>query len=132
MCGCAPIQTGPITGRIVNVATGAEGRVSILRGSLYNSAESDNVQVFIGKQVLTGRSVLIDTGIVTEENWVPRGGLFSAGDWRRRSSQVVSRSGNLIARGSGLTLSCRLLVSADEHGTGDCQGSDKNSYLMQF
>lgn len=145
LSACAPAVTGPVLGRIVNNATGAEGQVSIVRGSLERAGgvnASDNVMITLGRQVFTGRTVLVDTGVATSARSV--GGYWNSGFWgpfgwdnRPLSvhSEVVSRSGNLIARTAGprpVTLTCTLLVSTDEHGTGDCQSSDKLRYTMQF
>lgn len=139
---CAPTQSGPLIGRIVSATTGIEGEVSIVRGTLYNRPEgvnaSENVMITLGKQVLTGRTVLVDTGITTvTQNWT--GNTWPYRPWSMTGrpfvyNEVVSRSGNLIARSrkGDLIITCQLLVNTNEHGTGECQGSDKNSYTVQF
>lgn len=154
LASCAPTMTGPRVGRIVNGTTGAEGSVSFTRGTLRprlgDPFAADNAVIQIGGQTYTGRTVVLDG---RPGATLPYGLEFSVGfgggtnvgtngffGWDThaqtpRTHQPVTRSGNLIARTASArpsTLTCTLLIDADEHGIGDCTGSDGARYTLQF
>ncbi|AFD25317.1 hypothetical protein [Deinococcus gobiensis] len=156
LASCAPTLTGPVTGRIVNGQTGEEGTVSFTRGTLrpgyVNGSAGDNVVVRIGSLAYTGRTTIVNGGVVgpLPAGWglsLGFGGGSRLGDegalgWGTRldtpapgAAAVTSRTGNLIARTLGAsprTLTCTLTVDTAEHGIGDCTGSDGAKYALQF
>lgn len=155
LASCAPALISPASGRIVNAKTGEEGSVTFVRGSLQpriSGARLDNnVTVQIGDQTYVGRSVIIDTASPAPtpfdlglqfnfgNNWNGTGNsdpyFGVGGNARTPAPRLVSRTGNLIARTDGnapRTLTCTLTVDAQEHGYGDCTGSDGVRYVLQF
>lgn len=151
LASCAPSMTGPVTGRIVNTVTGVEGTVQFTRGTLQPRLEGpnapENATLQIAGQTYTGRTVLIDNGVITSPAWRASLNLFgghnnreSGFGWYTRvgtpgNERLVTRTGNLIARTSTaptLTLTCTLSVDMNEHGVGDCTGSDGTKYALQF
>ncbi|WP_339095999.1 hypothetical protein WDJ50_01500 [Deinococcus sp. VB142] len=153
LASCAPTVTAPQLGRIVNGKTGAEGTVSFERGSLRplvaDPFAPDNTRIQLGDDLYTGRTQLVARGGTAP---LPAGWGLSVGvaggtgagplgqvgwDTRLDSPRAAAPaySGNLIARTSGVrvrTLTCTLLVDAQEHGIGECTGEDGTKYAMQF
>ena len=138
LVACAPTVTAPQLGRIVNGKTGAEGTVSFERGTLRplvaDPFAPDNTRIELGGDLYTGR-----TQLVARTGATAGPGPFGQVGWDTRldspRAATPSYSGNLIARTSGVrvrTLTCTLLVDAQEHGIGDCTGEDGTKYAMQF
>lgn len=154
LVACAPTVTAPQLGRIVNGKTGAEGTVSFERGTLRplvaDPFAPDNTRIELGGDLYTGRTQLVArTGAaplpggwglsVGVAGGTAGAGPFGQVGWDTRldspRAATPSYSGNLIARTSGVrvrTLTCTLLVDAQEHGIGDCTGEDGTKYAMQF
>lgn len=151
---CAPLQTGPQVGRIVSGATGEEGTVSFVRGSLRPRVADpfapDNATIRIGGQTYTGRTVILSgSALALPVGWSLSVG--AGGDTRLGTSgalgwgtqlesppagrSVPTRSGNLIARTAGnapRTLTCTLSVDERERGIGECTDQDGVRYALQF
>lgn len=154
LSACAPTQTGPQLGRIVNGATGEEGTVSFTRGSLRPRVADpfapDNATIRIGGLTYTGRTVILSgSALPLPAGWslsvgvggdtgLGQGGALGWGtqlDSPPAGRAVPTRSGNLIARTAGAaprTLTCTLSVDEREHGIGECTGQDGVRYALQF
>lgn len=151
LASCAPSMTAPVTGRIVNTMTGVEGTVQFTRGTLQPRLEGpnapENATLQIAGQTYTGRTVIINSGVSANPGWGASFNLFgghtsrdSGFGWYTRfgtpsEQKTVTRTGNLIARTSStptLTMTCTLSVDVNEHGVGDCTGSDGTRYALQF
>jgi hypothetical protein len=150
LASCAPALNPPVTGRIVNAATGQEGTLTFhpgaLRGRTGDPFGGNNTTIQIGGQTYGGRTALLDasTTVTVRPNvGVSLGfgtGPYSDPFWGTQVSTSTQtrtslRTGNLIARtfgGTPRTLTCTLQVDDSNHGVGDCTGNDGARYALQF
>ncbi|WP_420595882.1 hypothetical protein [Deinococcus sp.] len=154
LASCAPAITDT-AGRIVNKASGQEGRVQFLGGfqaKAVTPGMADNVTVQLGQDFYSGQYSVIGSssnalGVSasfgfgsgyrsadTRPVGTVDGGLRTTYDPRRDTA----RPGNLIVKTQRLntaaikTLTCDFKADASRHGVGDCTGSDGASYTLQF
>lgn len=150
LASCAPTLTAPVTGRIVNAATGQEGTVTFHLGALTPGANTpaggNNTTIQIGNLTYGGRTVLLDASTtVTVRPALDVGLAFGLGGGTdpffgtrvgtTTQTRTGLRTGNLIARTFGdapRTLTCTLQVDDTGRGVGDCTGSDGARYALQF
>lgn len=160
LVSCAPTMNAPTVGRIVNSATGEEGRISFapgaLRPRLGEPFAPDNATIQIGGQTYTGRTAILEGaassplpagwglsvtfaggGAVGQNGAVGFGTTISTPS-QGGSAPPVVRTGNLIARTAAAasepvrTLTCTLTVDERGHGIGECTGQDNVKYALQF
>ena len=154
LASCAPAITDT-AGRIVNKATGEEGRVVFLGGfqaKAVTPGMSDNVTVQLGQDFYSGQYSVIGNGVnplgvsasfgfgsgYSTANTRPVGTVDGGVRTTYAPSRDTSRSANLIVRtqrlnqGAIKTLTCDFKADASRHGVGDCTGSDGASYTLQF
>lgn len=157
LVACAPTMNAPTLGRIVNSATGEEGRLTFapgaLRPRLGEPFAPDNATIQIGGQTYTGRTAILEGaassplpaglglsvtfaggGAVGQNGAVGFGTTISTPN-QGGSVPPVVRTGNLIARTASepvRTLICTLTVDERGHGIGECTGQDNVKYALQF
>lgn len=152
LASCAPALNPPVTGRIVNAASGQEGTVTFhpgaLRGQTGDPFGGNNTTVQIGGLTYGGRTTLISASTtVTVRPSLDVGlgfgfgsGLYADPFFGTRVGTTTRtrdslRTGNLIAKTFGQTprtLTCTLQVDDANHGIGDCTGSEGGRYAVQF
>ncbi len=150
LVACAPSVTDT-AGRLVNTATGQEGRVLFLGGFQARPATPgmpDTVTVQLGQDLYSGQySVIGDAAPVAVSARFGFGGgsdLFGRRGYDGGlSTSLASRTaslhpGNLIVKTLKLnnaavkTLTCNFQADGGGHGVGDCLGSDGAKYALQF
>ena len=156
LASCAPAAFQGVDGRVVNVRTGQEGRVTFL-GGFQDRAVSPggpaNVTVTVGDTVYSGRYTVLGGGGPRlgfgfglrfggahngySDSLFSNSGLY--GTYGPFSSEgQVTRPGNLIATAAGTggtpgrTLTCTFQTDWTLHGIGTCQDSAGNNYSLQF
>ena len=147
---CAPAYTQSRVGRIVNVTSGQEGRITL--GSLSTGGARGGVVIELGNTVYNGQySVLSGRSNVRSSFGVGAsfgtyGGGFggsgygsglgffgNVGTPRDYEVSDATRQGSIIAKtAAGATLSCSFVVDNVNNGNGDCTDGAGQRYAFQF
>ncbi|WP_424949654.1 hypothetical protein [Deinococcus sp.] len=155
LASCAPALIAGVDGRIVNVKTGQEGKLTFLGGFRDRASlptDPDNVTLSLGDSVYSGRyTVLGRSGALGDAGFsLNFGSGFTGGSsdsifgntgfygsyWPFAPQPEFTRPGNLIAKSmTGAvtsTLTCTFQTDRSLHGIGNCQDSAGNTYSLQF
>ena len=160
LASCAPTLIVGVDGRIVNIRTGQEGRITFLGGFRDRASlatDPDNVTVALGDAVYSGRytvlgrngslgnlgvSLNFGSGFTSgyEDSIFGNSGFYGnyGGSYRPfADDQNYTRPGNLIAKattpgGVTSTLTCTFQTDRSLHGIGNCEDSAGGSYSLQF
>lgn len=153
LASCAPAMLQDAGGRIVNLRTGQEGRLTFPGGFRDRAplpGDPDNVTVTLGETVYSGRYTVLGSrrpdlglslgfGTAFDDSFF-QGGFFGGGihGSYRQPPPNQTRPGNLIARTAATasaavkTLACTFEIDSALHGIGTCQDSVGGSYSLQF
>lgn len=157
LASCAPAMLQDAGGRIVNLRSGQEGRLTFVGGFRDRASlpgDPDNLKVTLGETVYNGRYTVLGSrrpglslgfGTAFNDSFFNTGdgsGFFGGGGGIRGSYGHTplnqTRPGNLIARtaatagGAVQTLACTFEIDSALHGIGTCQDSVGGSYSLQF
>ena len=155
LASCAPATLQDAGGRIVNLRSGQEGRLTFLGGFRDRAAlpgDPDNLRITLGETVYNGRYTVLGSrrpdlglslgfGTAFNDSLFSDGGGFFGGGIRGSYGHPPlnqTRPGNLIARtaatagGAVKTLACTFEIDSALHGIGSCQDSAGGSYSLQF
>ncbi len=153
LASCAPATLPDAGGRIVNLRTGQEGRLTFLGGFRDRASlpgDPDNLRIMLGETVYSGRYTVLGSrrpdlglslGFGTGFNSsFFQDGFFGAGVRGSYGHAPINqtRPGNLIARTAATagaavqTLACTFEIDSALHGIGSCQDSVGGSYSLQF
>ena len=157
LASCAPATLQDAGGRIVNLKSGQEGRLTFVGGFRDRASlpgDPDNLKVTLGEAVYSGRYTVLGSrrpdlglslgfGTAFNDSFFNTGGGFFGGGGGIRGSYGPpplnqTRPGNLIARtaatagGAVQTLACTFEIDSALHGIGTCQDSAGGSYSLQF
>lgn len=141
LAACAPFQATERAGRIVNVRTGQEGRISFGAGALLPRGA---VNIQIGSAAYAGDYTLLQPALQTAPRFSAGFGFSNFGGDRRfpwylgfdsaapRYSETGPRQGSIIARSGNAVLSCTFQADASDRGSGQCQDGAGVTYAFQF
>ncbi|GGJ72206.1 hypothetical protein [Deinococcus aquiradiocola] len=150
LASCAPTLSGSAAGRIVNVRTGDEGRLTFIGGFRDRATlpgDPDNVTVTVGGRTYSGTYTVlgngrpnlgVSVGFGTGFGWGGADTVFGRASFGDRPAPTFTRPGNLVARttpatgDTAQTLTCTFQADANDHGIGSCQDSLGASYTLQF
>ncbi len=140
LAACAPGAGSPDRlGRIVNVTSGAEGRLTLGGGGVVGG--QGRATIAFGQDVYYGEynvlapggqsGVVLGAGIA----FGTRDPFFDTNPWPQAYSVRDSgpRTGSIIVKsGSGAVISCTMTVDRQSHGNGTCEDGAGNNYAFQF
>lgn len=135
LASCAPALTASQrTGRLVNVASGQEGRITLTGATITGRGA---VRVELGGEALTGEYNVLGGdarfGFGVSVGASSPGANVLFGNIQASRVPDGTRSGTIIAKSeSGFVLTCDFLVDVENRGNGTCTDARGGRYAFQF